>query len=276
MHLEVDDNGDARARTSPEAEAEGQRSVEIIDLTNSSPPGAETATQDSRIPGLELAVTTRDTHPTSASTSAGQIPQFSQLEVVDGLGHVRRAAIMPTENYFDPRSAEHLVNIDVPANADTPAPGTWEAIEVDIVRTDAVIQELVNLYVMPGSTHTADARQHNPPPFEFVNSSRLHQPWVKVSQPGEVQGENGGGGNAALDRGGNVQGVTPAPGSGAPQLPSAAPLDHEEGQAGPAGTSHQYPGSGTAPLMHPESQVATPEQSIAPQEASVFPAGTSS
>jgi hypothetical protein len=117
-----------------------------IDATN------PTAAPDRRRPHLQHATAqspplTAASLPQIPNLASGplEIPTHADLEVMNGLGHVR---------------FQHVETVD--------------------------LQQVPNLYVMPGTEGTvmANARDHDPAPFAIVNPEWLDEPWIPAGMWG--------------------------------------------------------------------------------------------
>ena len=140
------------------------------------------------IPRSAAEVTTSQPHrPTGArhDRNSLQYATIGDLEVIDGFGHVRRRLPLP---HFDPlpdllgpfatTTAPEPMNsgpvnreaVTAPDSDHTALPGRWPFNPAN-----------TNMYIMPGTNVVmADARQHDPAPFETVHPDWLEEPWLPL------------------------------------------------------------------------------------------------
>lgn len=154
--LEIDENGRAAVRSSPDAAGQTGRR-EVVDLTGSpSPPAA-----------------------------VYYIPSFEDLEAVNSLGHVRIRR--PGHTTATSTALPPAFSSTTTTTTTDPQPGTFEEAAASIARGEAGPPPVpsidrtnthTNVYRMPGTNITRDARERAPQPFGTVNPGWLERGWV--------------------------------------------------------------------------------------------------
>ncbi|ERF72604.1 hypothetical protein EPUS_08740 [Endocarpon pusillum Z07020] len=118
------------------------------------------------MPGSAAGTVTTSSAVTSTGTVAASDPLSPEnLEVIDGFGHVR------------PRRQQPQTQPQLSSGTGTSVTAAEAAIMQAAVNIP-VNDSNTNLYRMPGTNITADARRHDPAPFQTVDPAWLNEPWL--------------------------------------------------------------------------------------------------
>ncbi len=128
--------------------------------TSSAPPA-----ELRRTPGSAVnAVTTSSSNPSTGTVETSEPMTPTELEVIDGYGHVR---LRQTQEQVQPQPSP-----------DTSVNAAEAAIMHAAANIPVNVSNMNNVFRMPGTDITADARRHDPAPFQTVNPQWLNEAWL--------------------------------------------------------------------------------------------------